>query len=181
MSAYFIINKDIFLGLNTSDSHLTHLTAIVSGPVKSTAVGTQTTFNPRVVHKGVNNSVIQIPAIALTGAYSLLISQSDSESNFSELFQLNIFDPRAVRLQPCSQITCGVNEKLCWVVDCSNAGPGFVTCQINGDYVGVAVEQSPQEDRHVVSFTPSSEGLYILEVMYNSYNTGNTLSIHVNW
>ena len=88
-----------------------------------------------------------------------------------------MFDPSAVTLQPCSQTTFHVNQKLRWAIDCSNAGPGFVSCQINGDYV--AAEQSPQESCHVISFTPYSVGSYTLEVMYNSYDTGNTVLFHV--
>ena len=167
-SAYFVTGRDIFLGLNASASHLT---AIFVGPNKNT----QTTFNPRVVRKGANDCVIQLPAISQPGVFTLLIL--NSKSTFSELFQLNMFDPSAVTLQPCSQTTFHVNQKLRWAIDCSNAGPGFVSCQINGDYV--AAEQSPQESCHVISFTPYSVGSYTLEVMYNSYDTGNTVLFHV--
>ena len=181
ISSYFVVGKDIFLGLNSSRDNLT---AKIFGP-SNTSISLanlqsqpQTVLWPKVVSKGSQGCVVQLPAQIQPGAYAVLFSHSvNSPDNKAEPFLLNIFDPSAVRIQLIfSFATCLVNQELHWLADCSSAGPGLLACTVNGDYV--TVEQF-LNGRHIIHFTPRSVGLYILEVTYNGYHTGNTLSFHV--
>ena len=175
-------DRDIYVELSLHGATSQNTTIKTTGPFpdRSQALSNphsnNTSVEPNISQMRDSGCVVCLPPQNQPGVFAVTVSSGA----FQGMFLLNVFNANAVEIvsQP---VKSKVDQKQMWVADCTKAGPGILVAIASNKNTRTrtTIEYSPVSGLHTISFSPTEAGPYTLEMIYNGYNTGNTLRFNV--